>query len=181
MQSAQLIRMPRAITPFALGLAAAASLLLRAATGCSTSNTLAASPDGGEDAIGSGVGGDGGSIPLGCNGGCLCFGVDACPGGCYVSQTVQPDGAASEPFCGNGIVACVPGGGAWSLGDMSNSCPVPNYPPVYLDGSTGAFCCVVQDDAMDAAGDVLPGDAPDEATSTGADAAQDAGTDAADD
>ena len=94
--------------------------------------------------------GDGAFVPLGCNAGCLCFAVDACPAGCYVSQTAQPDGSASAPFCSNGIVACVPGGGAWSLGDMSNSCPVPDYPPVYLDGSTGAFCCVVQDDVMDA-------------------------------
>jgi hypothetical protein len=96
-----------------------------------------------------------------------------------VSQTVQPDGAAAAPFCSNGIVACVPGGGAWSLGDMSSSCPVPDYPPVYLDGSSGGFCCVVQDAATDSATGDLPGDAPDEAIDTGADATADAG-DAAD-
>ena len=171
MQSAQMVRMPRVFT-FALGLAATASLLLRAATGCSTSNNAASNTDAagnGVDAV-SGAG-DGGSAPPGCNGGCLCFAVDACPGGCYVSQTVQPDGAASSPFCSNSIVECAPGGRAWSLGDRGNSCPVPYYPPVYLDGSSGAFCCVVQDAATDAAA----ADALDEAIDTGADAAADVG------
>ena len=169
-------------TTFALGLAAAASLLLRAATGCGTSNNAASNSDAGGNGVDAASdAGDDGFVPFGCNGGCSCFAVDACPGGCYVSQSAQPDGSASEPFCSNGIVECAPGGHAWSLGDMSNSCPVPDYPPVYLDGSTGAFCCVVQDDAMDAAVDILPGDAPDEAIHIAADAAQDAGTDAADD
>lgn len=73
-----------------------------------------------------------------------------------MSQTVQPDGSASERFCGNGIVECAPGGGAWSIGDMSNSCPVPQYPPVYAEGGpAGALCCVV--DVMDAEGEVPDG------------------------
>jgi hypothetical protein len=57
-------------------------------------------------------------------------------------------------------VACVPGGGAWSLGDMSNSCPVPDYPPVYLDGGpAGAFCCAREADAGADAADAAGGDA----------------------
>ncbi len=135
---------------------------------------MAGSPDAGEDARGGDSGNDDVFIPLGCNAGCLCFAVDACPGGCYVSQTAQPDGSASEPFCGNGIVTCAPGGNAWSLGDISNSCPVPDYPPVYLDGSSGPFCCVVQEAATDAAVDVLPDDAPEETVDASADAPQDA-------
>jgi hypothetical protein len=146
-------------TTFALGFAAAASLLLRAATGCGTSNTMGGSPDASGGANGADSGNDGGGIPLGCNGGCLCFAVDACPGGCFVSQTAHPDGSVSEPFCGNGIVECSPGGGSWSTGDMSNSCPVPDYPPVYLDGSAGAFCCERATGAPDGSGSVCAPDA----------------------
>jgi hypothetical protein len=88
---------------FTMGLVAAASLLLRATAGCSTSNNLAGSPDSGEDATGNDAsagsdGGDGGFPPHPCNAGCLCYSVDACPTGCYPSVTEEADGSGSEPF-----------------------------------------------------------------------------------
>ncbi len=80
-----------------------------------------------------------------------------------MSQTAQPDGSASEPFCSNGIAECVPDGGAWSFG-QTNSCPglnppgsqiaLPDYPVTYLDGGPdGAFCCALDHEyaAVDAA------------------------------
>ena len=142
---------------FALGLAAAASLLLRATSGCGTSNNLVGSPDSGEDAIGNDAsagsdGGDGGFTPHPCNGGCLCYPVDVCPAGCYPSVTEEPDGSGAEPFCSNGITQCVTGGFSWSFGAPATSCPglnppgsqiaLPDYPVTYLDGGPdGAFCC----------------------------------------
>jgi hypothetical protein len=152
-----------------VGLAVAVSLA-RAAAGCSSSSSnLAGSPDAGEDAIATDAGealdaGDGGFVPLGCNGGCLCFGVDACPGGCYVSVTEQPDGSGAEPFCSNGIVQCLADGLSWSFGSPANNCPginppgppinVPNYSATYLDGGPdGAFCCEPGNVAVDAASD----------------------------
>jgi hypothetical protein len=78
-----------------------------------------------------------GGIPLECNGGCLCFTAETCPAGCYVSHT-----SASESFCANGIVPCVDGGIAWSMGTPANNCPA--GPTTYLDGGgapSGAFCC----------------------------------------
>jgi hypothetical protein len=159
---------------FAVGLFAAASLL-RAATGCGTSNNNPASnPDGGEDATGNETGalsdaGDAG-VEQGdtaalCNGGCLCFAVDACPAGCYPSQIAQDDGAATATFCSNGIVRCDPSGVAWSVGSPMNNCG--SVPPAYVDGGPdGSFCCGTGPDAEDAAPE--GGDA-------GADAAADEG------
>jgi hypothetical protein len=111
-----------------------------------TTDTLPANPDANEnvtitdsDALtGAGT----------CNGGCLCFAVDACPRGCYVSQTetLQPDGVAPGPFCSNGIEDCGHGPGTgWSLGEGA-SChspfAIPNYAVTYIDGGPdGAFCC----------------------------------------
>jgi hypothetical protein len=140
-----------------VGLAVAVSLA-RVATGCGTTSNLAGNPDGGEDATSTGSdapsdGGDDGFVPrLPCNGGCLCYGVDACPTGCYPSVTEQPDGSGSEPFCSNGITQCVTGGLWWSFGAPATSCPglnppgsqiaLPDYPVTYLDGGPdGAFCC----------------------------------------
>jgi len=106
------------------------------------------SESGGPKEVGDGSGGDGSDafVPVGCKGGCLCFPVDTCPAGCYPSRTeqiLQPDGAAPEPFCSNGIVQCVDGGLAWSLGTPANNCPTGRR-PIYLDGGpapSGAFCC----------------------------------------
>lgn len=144
----------------ALGLAAAAALLLRSATGCSTAN----------NAIGDADAGDGGAAPAPCNAGCLCFDVAACPSGCYVSQTSQADGTPSQTFCSNGIVTCVPGGGAWSVGAPTNNCPIgtATYPATYVDGGPdGAFCCAngpyAGDAGADATGDDDAGDAATEA------------------
>lgn len=143
---------------FAAGLLAAASLLLRTATGCNTSNGSTGSPDAGEDvtedvtqdtAVDAADYSDASRLP--CNGGCLCFAADACPVGCYPSVTEEPDGARAQPFCSNGITQCVPGGFSWSFGE-TKTCPglnppgsrtaLPDYPVTYLDGGPdGAFCC----------------------------------------
>ena len=129
-----------------MGLASAASLLIRVATGCSTSNGSAGSPDAGEDVSAADAAeafdaGNGGSH-TDCIG-CSCFPVNACGGGgCYVTQYSGPNGFVS-PFCGTGIAEC---GRAWSFGE-ANTCPglnpsVPDYPVTYLDGGPdGAFCC----------------------------------------
>jgi hypothetical protein len=149
-QSAQLARMARRVA-FALGLVSAVWLLLRSATGCSSAAS---------DQVGDAGAGDGGFVPLECNAGCLCFAVDECPAGCYPSQITQPDGAASETFCSNGIVTCVPGGGAWSAGAPTSGCPggTATYPVTYVDGGPGgSFCCASEpgdeDAGTDAAGD----------------------------
>lgn len=155
MLSAILGRM-RSRSAFGLGLLAAACLLVRASTGCSTSNNAAGNSDAGGNGIDAASGaGDSGFVPALCNGGCLCFSPEACPPGCYVSQTAQPDGSASEPFCSNGIADCAPDpGSGWSFGAAS-SCPglnppgsriaLPDYPITYLDaGPDGAFCCDIE-------------------------------------
>jgi hypothetical protein len=114
---------------------------------------------------------DDGGTTVPCNGGCLCNAANACPTGCYVSQTAQADGSSSEPFCGNGIAEC---GGAWSFGD-TKSCPglnppgsrtaLPDYPVSYLDGGPdGAFCCDLEHEYAligDAAADTGGPDAAD--------------------
>ncbi len=106
--------------------------------------------------------GDGGPS-TGCFAGCLCSPVDACPTGCYPSQTEQPDGSASAAFCSNGIVACVASGVAWSVGTPMNNCG--SGAPVYVDGGPdGSFCCGTG-----------PGDAGPEGGDAGADAAPDGG------
>ena len=134
----------------ALGLVAGALLILRSATGCSTSNDQTASSEAGSA----------GSAPAGCNAGCLCFSVAGCPAGCYPSQTPEPDGGATATFCSNGIVTCAAGGGAWSTGAPMNNCG--EGAATYVSGGpAGAFCCASE-----------PGDA-------GTDAAEDAGLDPA--
>ena len=165
MRGALLARMARHLA-FALGHVGVAALLT-AVAGCSTSNSQAGNPDAAEthtsnDAgVPSDAGGDG-FVPLECNAGCLCFGADACPSGCFPSITKQPDGSGSEPFCSNGIVQCVTGGFSWSLGTPANNCPglnppgsqiaLPDYPVTYLDGGPdGAFCCERENAAVDAA------------------------------
>jgi hypothetical protein len=108
------------------------------------SNNPASTADAGKDAMGVNAN-DGGVEPVGCNAGCLCSPVDACPTGCYPSHTEQPDGAPEAPFCSNGIVQCVPGGLAWSVGAPANNCG--NGLPTYLDSGpapSGAFCCDYQ-------------------------------------
>ncbi len=172
---------------FALGLAAAASLL-RVVAGCGSSSNAPGSPDGGGDATstsdagapsdaGDG-GGDQGDTSALCFGGCLCFAADACPPGCYASQSVDPaDGVTT--FCSNGIVECSSSGTAWSFGE-STSCPglnppgsrvaLPDYPVTYLDGGPdGAFCCDLEHEYAAAA---------EAAADTGADASAEAGGDA---
>jgi hypothetical protein len=152
MQLAQVACMARRPT-FALALAAAMSMLLRAATGCSTSHNPAGAQGAGEDATANDAGansdaGEGGFVPNGCNAGCLCYGVDACPAGCYPSVTEGADGSGSEPFCSNGIVQCVAGGFSWSLGVPANNCP--GGPSTYLDSGPapdGSFCCDYHQDA----------------------------------
>ena len=125
-QSAQLAGMARPVL-VALGLATGVLWILQSVTGCSTSSGQAA-------------GSEAGSATLECNAGCLCFSVAACPAGCYASQTVQPDGGASETFCSNGIVSCAAGGGAWSVGSPMNNCG--EGAATYVGGGpAGAFCC----------------------------------------
>jgi hypothetical protein len=151
---------------FALGLVAAAALLLRTVTACTTSNA-AGSPDAGVDATATeagdtsdaGDGGDGGPNVL-CNiDVCLCLAIDVCTQfvGCFVAQTAQADGAVSEPFCAGNPVECDPGGRSWSIGTPIPTCghgvpvtmcrppgigPCPLGPPTYVDGAPdGAICC----------------------------------------
>jgi hypothetical protein len=162
--------MARRLT-FSLGVAAAASLLLRAATGCGTSSNLGGNPDAATDATGNesdaALDGPRLGMPVGpriCQAGCLCFAVDACPAGCYPSVTEEADGSGSELFCSNGIVQCVAGGLSWSFGSPANNCPginppgppinAPSYSATYLDGGPdGAFCCEPENVAVDAASD----------------------------
>ena len=164
MQFAESARMARRFS-FAFGPAAAVTLLLRAATGCNTANNPAGPRDAGEDAttndaVANSDAGDGGVAPNGCNAGCLCFGVDACPVGCYPSVTEAPDGSGSAPFCSNGIVQCVAGGFSWSLGVPANNCP--GGPSTYLDSGPapdGSFCCHYHQDAVPDASAADAGDA----------------------
>jgi hypothetical protein len=142
----------------ALALATVVSLA-RAASGCSSSNP-ADNPDASEI-----IGIDGGvtttgdsGAPNGCDGGCLCFDAASCPYGCYPSQTLEADGEASQTVCSNGIIDCVPGGGAWSFGVPANNCP--NGEATYLDGGPdGSFCCATEPDAAAPAGDADAADA----------------------
>lgn len=57
-----------------------------------------------------------------------------------MSQIEQPNGSASEPFCSNGIVECVPSGKAWSTGSPRDNCGS-GLPSDVDAGPAGAFCC----------------------------------------
>jgi hypothetical protein len=133
-------------TTFAVGLAAAASLLLRVATGCSTSNPSnpgAGSPDAGEDSTGTDNGFDSGACTAAggqCVVGsvsCAVPGPQSCgpagPGGtfCCLSQSVDDGGPAPHP-CNAGCLCYA-----------IDACPTGCYPSVTEapDGSgSEPFC-----------------------------------------
>jgi hypothetical protein len=141
---------------FTLSLVAAAAILVRTVAACST-NGSAGSPDAGEDASAADTSetsdaGDGGGGPPLCNAGCLCFAEDACPPGCYIEQSFEPDGAAMPLYCGNGIAICGREVAAWSFGSPMNNCGVGT--PTYIDGGPdGAFCCAMEPVAATDGGD----------------------------
>jgi hypothetical protein len=117
--------------------------------------------------------GDGEPGAPNCNAGCLCYAVDACPSGCYVSQTEQANGSASASFCSNGIVQCVPSGVAWSVGTPANNCPT--GPTTYLTGGPapkGSFCCDYQSSEDGGADTGSDGEAELDAPSDGTGAAR---------